>query len=636
MTEKRGFNRSSFGCIAFMLLIGCAPIQVGRTSDPDSSGGQTYDRVSTGGQTSDRVSAGGQASLPLSTIGGAAGDGPGVAAGGAATGGISDRGMGGTSGPCPNALEIRGHIVSPTGQPLQGVQVSLSGQFNTTTLTDEKGQYLFNQVCPGDYTLEPSRADLRFCSEQAKFPNLSQSVDEDFTGSTYGCQAPEITQRLAILTFDPLVAASDGSTRRLSEVNNWQDLSGVADQFRRTIKTVTNGRVQYDLVKSSTVDTFPPMQDGFVYTPASYARCLADSASCYVPEAADYQQLANDQAICDLVNTGTVDEVWLLGEPHFGFTTMQRLGPVASSSPLVPTVATSCMRAINVLGFTYGRGFDAFLRDLHVKAENILDPLFQGWNYNSLSTTWNRYTHVRLMSAAYPVSGCGGHGYPPNASQSGEYDNTAFVNSYCDNFYADPTSSDVTASLKPTNCDDWGCSSLGFDRYWFRHLPAQKGVDQDGMLADWWRYLLHPNDALPKPPAVSNEPSNPGTSAALACSSNYASGWCDNVIDGQHGVCNEGEWATPNLPTGWVEFSWPAKTAVASVTLYDRACDEHVTAGHLEFSDGSPAISFGPLEDTGLVPSEIRFNPKQLTWLRVFIDASEGGANPGFGEITVE
>ena len=156
------------------------------------------------------------------------------------------------------------------------------------------------------------------------------------------------------------------------------------------------------------------------------------------------------------------------------------------------------------------------------------------------------------------------------------------------------------------------------------------------MLADWWRYLLHPDDAMAKPRAANGESSDPGKLALVTCSANYASGWCENVTDDHHGECNVGEWATPALPTGWVEFSWPNSIEISTVTLYDRACSDHVTSGHLEFSDGSPAIEFGPLEDSGQVPEVIKFSPKQLTWLRVVIDTSDGVVNPGFGEISLQ
>jgi hypothetical protein len=122
----------------------------------------------------------------------------------------------------------------------------------------------------------------------------------------------------------------------------------------------------------------------------------------------------------------------------------------------------------------------------------------------------------------------------------------------------------------------------------------------------------------------------------VTCSSSYASGWCDTVADGAHGTCNTGEWATSTRSTGWVELSWASPTTVNSVGIYDRACDEKVLAGQLEFSDGSANIAFGALEDTGATPTTITFSAKQLLWLRVVIDASEDGDNPGFGEISIE
>ena len=59
-------------------------------------------------------------------------------------------------------------------------------------------------------------------------------------------------------------------------------------------------------------------------------------------------------------------------------------------------------------------------------------------------------------------------------------------------------------------------------------------------------------------------------------------------------------------------------------------------SGHLEFSDGSPSIAFGQLEDTGQEPTVITFGEKVVSSVRVVIDQSEGGPNPGFGEITLE
>jgi hypothetical protein len=152
-------------------------------------------------------------------------------------------------------------------------------------------------------------------------------------------------------------------------------------------------------------------------------------------------------------------------------------------------------------------------------------------------------------------------------------------------------------------------------------LPQGHGLDQDGKQTDFWRYILRPDDRSAQKPVV--------------CSSSYAPGWCDQISDGIHGECNTGEWATANASTGWVELLFPAPKAITHVQLYDRACAEHVLSGHLEFSDGS-SLSFGALEDSGLEPTVLPFPEKQLSSVRAVIDQSEGGPNPGFGEIVVE
>jgi hypothetical protein len=68
------------------------------------------------------------------------------------------------------------------------------------------------------------------------------------------------------------------------------------------------------------------------------------------------------------------------------------------------------------------------------------------------------------------------------------------------------------------------------------------------------------------------------------------------------------------------------------VTIYDRACDEQVLSGHVEFSDGSASIPFGALENSGANGTTLTFAAKTLSWVKVVIDQSSGG-NPGLGEI---
>jgi hypothetical protein len=152
-------------------------------------------------------------------------------------------------------------------------------------------------------------------------------------------------------------------------------------------------------------------------------------------------------------------------------------------------------------------------------------------------------------------------------------------------------------------------------------LPKVSGTGTDGKFNDWWRYVMKPNDVFLTDP--------------VTCSSEYAAGWCNKVADGVHGTCNDGEWATASLPTGWAKVTLPTARSVTSVTVYDRACDEQVVAGHLEFSDGSANIGFGALENSGTNGTQVSFAAKTVSWVKVVIDQSNGD-NPGLGEIVIQ
>ncbi len=57
-----------------------------------------------------------------------------------------------------------------------------------------------------------------------------------------------------------------------------------------------------------------------------------------------------------------------------------------------------------------------------------------------------------------------------------------------------------------------------------------------------------------------------------------------------------------------------------------------MTSGHVEFDDGT-SLPFGPLADSGDIPTLVNVHKADVQWIRVHIDTSIGGANPGIGEV---
>lgn len=615
-----------------------------------STGGKSVGTSVTGGASSGGTGTGGAGTGGGAATSGGTGTGGGAPSGGVATGGAvvgasggyagaaaggsgavaaaaGWAGSAGSAGAGPScttgSLEIRGHVRSPRGVPIPDVKLTLIGQTNAIATTDSKGEYAFSQVCPGAMILTPSREGLRFCNESASYLNLTASIDEDFTGSVSGCAPPEIPLRVGIIVFDPPMHDTSSAARRLSTVMGWQDPLELAQQYRRAIEAITNGRVRYNVARIQLIEKFPKKAGGIDYTETTYRQCLADPATaCLVPDAADYSAISDAAGICDDINLGVIDEAWLLGGPYFGFALGQRLAPRELATSDWPMIGSSCRRVTNVFGFSYERQLDVMLGGLQGLAESVVDKLYGGRDSNGVNSAFDRFELVDQLAPNLTKSGCGGFGYAPNASQPEVYDSQTMVKTFCDDFYDYPLQSGLGDANQTINCEAWGCSKTGYHRYWLRHLPAARGTAPDGKLADWWRYLYYPDDVI--------------ATKGITCSSSYATGWCGAVADGVHGTCNVGEWATAHQSTGWVQFAWAAPKTVSSVMLYDRGCEEQVVRGHLEFSDGSIAQAFGILEDSGTTPTTIPFAPKTLQWLRVVIDESTGGDNPGFGEISIQ
>jgi hypothetical protein len=64
------------------------------------------------------------------------------------------------------------------------------------------------------------------------------------------------------------------------------------------------------------------------------------------------------------------------------------------------------------------------------------------------------------------------------------------VTSYCDDWYGYP---DLRGYARMVTCQDWGCGDgRGHHRWWLSHIPRTEG-ETDGVLNNWWRYILDPN-----------------------------------------------------------------------------------------------------------------------------------------------
>ncbi len=151
--------------------------------------------------------------------------------------------------------------------------------------------------------------------------------------------------------------------------------------------------------------------------------------------------------------------------------------------------------------------------------------------------------------------------------------------------------------------------------------------------------LRAPGDTPPE--NILASAANVAPAARIETSSVYdgykAAGAIDTTPDGFPGdiVC---EWASKGQKEGaWLKLAWDAPRTVTRVWLVDRPNTlDQVTAGTLEFSDGTSIAVTTPLPDEGTKALEVAFAPKTITWLKFTVMAVKTGSpNIGLAEIAV-
>jgi uncharacterized repeat protein (TIGR01451 family) len=92
--------------------------------------------------------------------------------------------------PTAAPASISGSISKPDGSPLGGVVITLAGNSERRTITDEQGRYAFNEVETGGfYTVSPARAGYVFAPAELSFSLLANKTDAVFIA----LMAPEDT-----------------------------------------------------------------------------------------------------------------------------------------------------------------------------------------------------------------------------------------------------------------------------------------------------------------------------------------------------------------------------------------------------------------------------------------------------------
>lgn len=296
-----------------------------------------------------------------------------------------------------------------------------------------------------------------------------------------------IEKKYFLLVFNPVLENEGG--KKLIDYYNWNNPYDLTSTFAADIFTSSNRWVKYIEAGRLEVDGYPTKIDGFIYTDQSYLKCWRDRQRtfCHSPDISDYRKILKDYQICEKLNDGKIDELWMFGAPYFGFAETNQAGKGAfwTNGPIITD--TSCQRILNIFGFNYERGVAEMLENMGHRVEGtMVNAVYHSWDPVSGRTLWDKYTRYDKITPGQ--AHCGTVHEAPNSQSGYDWRNQSYVKSFCDDWLDFPSFNGKNRSI---DCSDWKCDAREHKIWWLSHLPHVPGYSSDGKLANWWKYIVN-------------------------------------------------------------------------------------------------------------------------------------------------
>jgi hypothetical protein len=228
------------------------------------------------------------------------------------------------------------------------------------------------------------------------------------------------------------------------------------------------------------------------------------TTNCWGSGTADYVKILDDNNVCADINNNLYDEVWIIGFGSAGFweARMTGVGAFHTNGPVLSGTQIQCNRPVHIMGLNYqplvvgnvdnpsafalhsfGHRFESTMRFFLLQE-------FLRFNRNESKYSWAYGAQHPLDLNSNPS--CGNIHWPPNAQSHYDYTNTASINSDCIDWNVNET-----GQKAPIDCSTWGCSQLGFMKWWMQNIPGVNNnlTKVDGSpMPNWWsEYLFRIN-----------------------------------------------------------------------------------------------------------------------------------------------
>lgn len=301
---------------------------------------------------------------------------------------------------------------------------------------------------------------------------------------TRGGQPEPVSPSVLLIVHNPMIPQKGGL--KAQQAYGWQDPDALAGGYIDDLRACSGGYLNYRIVERIEVDGFPLKKDGFRYTPESFHRAW-NSRQFHQPDAVDYLTIVREFDLIKRINSGQIDEVWLMGFPYCGYYESIMAGPGAFWCNAPPLAGTEmAARRFIIMGFNYERGVGEMLENFGHRAESILRKVYE--KKMGSANLWERFTR---FDKKYPGQAeVGTVHYAPNSEKDYDWGNRRPVMSRADTWLSFP---DLSGPGRVMTCADWGNGDIRLHhRWWLARLPHVTG-ETDGISHNWWAYVVDPN-----------------------------------------------------------------------------------------------------------------------------------------------
>jgi hypothetical protein len=228
----------------------------------------------------------------------------------------------------------------------------------------------------------------------------------------------------------------------------------------------------------------------------------------------NYGQILHNLNICDYVDNHGVKEVWIYGY-HSNFIVPDEskmssaYGDISNAYPkdeLIPAQyrLPRCTNSYVMYNFTYQPGgANAIANTIHNRMHQIENVIFfaenRGYPPDDANVTgsvfWDDFAVYgqRAQLPNYRAS-CGNTHAAPNTTVEYTYDSQDYRDNNCETWHPD----DRKTTYVNTNCQQWGCTDIGFYKWFMQSIPGYKNgiVYQDRQMRNWWEAMYDFNQFI--------------------------------------------------------------------------------------------------------------------------------------------